>query len=543
MLSDSFETAVNEDKTSMERLTGSRYFDAVFLTVLVVAAFILRYINIPTYQVIAADGPSYIGIAKEIITNHSARGSIHYPPFYPFLIAVASFFTKDFESAGVMVSLVMGSLLVVPVYLLGKSIFGRGAGYAAAAMTLVWPDFVYQSGNVLSFATYFTLLITGLWLLWHAHSSQRLIPALFSGLFMAAAYLSRQEAFISMAVICFFLAGAAILQDRAIKPLKPLLTAFVTFVLLCFPYIWMVHEIMGFWTLAGKSVVTLTDCLAQYLGRIDLNRDPSFGRTSYMDLVTKYPGYFPYVIKKNFTELVRLIPAALFVFSLIGFFACRKDSRALSIWAYFLGAFSPILVLLAIFFISGAYIAPYIPFFLILSANGFISSEAYIAGKVGIERNGFRYVTLLAVTGYVLFSAYQEIPREKPKAYALQMDGGRYDQKLMGKLLKKCLPPGATIMTRSGRIAFYSELPWVDIPQADLATILATAREKKVRYLIVHGELEYLRPQMAGLLTPLMTGSTGIEKFDGNEEVLPGLFLKLRYNNFDSQGIVVYEFR
>jgi 4-amino-4-deoxy-L-arabinose transferase-like glycosyltransferase len=521
----------------------SRIFEAAALVILVIAGFMLRYLDIPVYQVIAADGPSYISIAKEILTSHTAHGSIHYPPFYPFLIAMASFFTSDFETAGVMVSLIMGSLLPLPVYQLGKSIFGRGAGYAAAAMTVIWPEFVFQSGNVLAYATYFTMLTTGLWLLWRAHSSRRMVPAVFSGLFMAAAYLSRQEAFISMSVICFFLAGATVLKERSVKPLKPLLTAFTVFVLFSFPYIWMVHEIMGFWTLAGKSVVTLTDCLAQYLGRFDLNRDPSFGRTSYMDLVTKYPGYFQFIIRKNFTELVRIMPDALVIFSFIGFFAGERNSSSFNIRAFFLGAFSPILVLLTIFLISSAYIAPYIPFFLILSSNGLISSEAYLAGKLGIERHGFRYVTLLAVTCYLLFSAYHEIPWGKPPSYEPAMDGGRYDQKKMGKLLKQQLPQGSKIMTRSGRIAFYSELPWVDIPQADLQTILMTAREKKVRYLIVHGELEYLRPQLAGLLLPLMSGMPGIEKYDNGAETLPGLFLKLRYTYPDSQGFVVYEFR
>lgn len=521
----------------------SRYFQTLFLAFLVVAGFLLRYVSISAYQVIAADGPSYIAIAKEIINNHTAKGSIHYPPFYPLLIALVSFVTKDFESAGVMVSLVMGSLLVIPVYLLGKSFFGKGVGYIAAVITVVWPEFVFLSGVVLSTSTYITLSFAGLYLLWLAHSSGRLIPAVFSGLFVTAAYLSRQEAFISMTAICFFLAAATLWRERSFRQLTPLMTAFGIFVLFSFPYIWMVHEVMGIWTLAGKSVVTLTDTLGYYLGRPDLNRDPSFGHTSYMDLVTKYPGYFSFIIKKNFTELIKIMPIPLVIFSLAGFFALRNNSQGWSIRAFILGTLSPVCVLLTVFLISSAYIAPYIPFMLILCGQGLISTEAYLAGRLKVEAHGFRYVTAVLVIGYVLNLAYHEIPWVSPKPYELKMDGGRYDQKLLGKLLKQHLPPGATIMTRSGRIAFYSGLPWVDMPQADLETILTTAREKKVRYLIVHGELEILRPQLAGLLLPLMTEQNRLEIYANGEEILPGLFRKLRYTDLASQGVVVYEFR
>jgi hypothetical protein len=262
-----------------------------------------------------------------------------------------------------------------------------------------------------------------------------------------------------------------------------------------------------------------------------------------MDLLTKYPGYFPFIFKKNFAELRNTVSVPLVIFALAGFFSGQSSKRLWAIRAFTVGALSPVCVLLTLFLISSAYIAPYVPLLLILSGQGLIATEAFIAARLGFERNGVRYVTALLVAVYALNGAYCKIPWTSPKPYVLEMDDGRYDQKLLGKLLKKQLPPGSTIMTRSGRIAFYSGLPWVDIPQADLQTILATAREKKVRYLIVHGELQFLRPQMAELLLPLMTARGGLEVYENGAEVIPGLFHLMNYTDEVTQGVVVYEFR
>jgi len=508
----------------------------------VVAAFLLRYAAIQPYQVIAADGPSYVSISRQIFERFSFAGSIHYPPFYPLLIGLAHLLFPDYETAGMAVSLVMGSLLPVPVYLLGRELFGRGAGCIAAAVVIVWPEFVIQSSTVLAYATYFTLLMSGLYLLWLAHTRKTLLPAVGSGLFVAAAYLSRQEAFISLFVICSALGVVTLYRERRVAPLVPLLVAFGVFAVAILPYVVMVHRVMGIWTLAGKSVVTLTDCLSYYLNRFDLQREPGFAKIGYLDLIRTYPGYFPFIIKKNATELVNVLPLPLVLFALAGYVVPRKDARGGDVRAFIAGALAPVAVLLAVFLVSGAYIAPYVPFLLILAGHGVLSVEDGLRRLLARSPGpaGFRWLSALLVLGYLLPAAYHQLPHGKPQPYTLAMDGGRYDHKQLGRILKTQLPAGAVIMTRSGRIAFYSGHPWVDIPQADFWTILTTARQNKVRYLIVSGDLAQLRPQLALLLTPLDLARGGVEMLDGGE-TFPGLARRMVYTAPESQGVVVYE--
>ncbi|MEK9149486.1 MAG: hypothetical protein AAB267_05510, partial [Candidatus Desantisbacteria bacterium] len=62
-----------------------------------------------------ADAPAYFSIAKGIAENWELLGT-HFPPFYPFLIAIAAIFTDDIDISGRVTSSVMGALLFFPVY-------------------------------------------------------------------------------------------------------------------------------------------------------------------------------------------------------------------------------------------------------------------------------------------------------------------------------------------------------------------------------------------------------------------------------------------
>jgi 4-amino-4-deoxy-L-arabinose transferase-like glycosyltransferase len=531
----------------IDRLTRP-YAEALILLLFVLVGGVIRYLAIPPYQVIAADGPSYLTITKSILADLNFRGSIHYPPFYPLLIAIASTVTKDLEAAGVLVSFVMGCLLPVPVFLLGKELFGRGAAYVAAAIVLVWPDYIGLSNQVLAHSTYYTLLMTGLYFLWCAYNSGRNLTAVFSGIFIAAAYLSRQEAFISLAAICSCLAVATYYRERSFNRIKPLLVAFGVFSLLSFPYIWMVHQVMGIWTMAGKSVVTLTDCLGYYLQKTDLNRDPSFQKIGLLEIIKNYPGYFPYTLKVNTAELIAILPDPLIFFAGIGFLVKQQAGKGLQIRAFILGALFPVAVLVTVFIVTGGYIAPYVPFLFMLAGHGMISMEKMLIGvfsrRLGERGARFFFVTGIIVLAYVANEAYKAIPRQAPGPYTLEMDGGRYDHKRIGLLLRKVIPAGSVIMTRSGRIGFYSGLPWVDLPQSDLDAIISTAREKKARFLIVDGLLIRLRPQLGKLLDPLQSGRVaGVEIFQNPEEVMPGVLRRMVYTDYESQGVVVYEIK
>jgi hypothetical protein len=86
--------------------------DLALLSFLALAAFGIRVYFLQFYDVISADGISYVSIAKDFISGRGLAAATHYPPFYPILLGLATTVGNSFETAGLAVSVIMGSLLV-----------------------------------------------------------------------------------------------------------------------------------------------------------------------------------------------------------------------------------------------------------------------------------------------------------------------------------------------------------------------------------------------------------------------------------------------
>jgi 4-amino-4-deoxy-L-arabinose transferase-like glycosyltransferase len=175
-----------------DNLTSIRK-DFIVLMLLVLSGFCIRLYFLQFYTVISADGISYISIAKDFISGQGLSAAMHYPPFFPILLGLASTLFHDFEAAGLAVSIVMGSIIVVPVYLLGIEFFDRNVGIVAAVLAITWPTLRYWSTNVMSQATYITLLLFGVYFLWQAYKTCRSLPAILAGVFFGCAHLTRSE--------------------------------------------------------------------------------------------------------------------------------------------------------------------------------------------------------------------------------------------------------------------------------------------------------------------------------------------------------------
>src|SRR4029450_9110035 len=93
-----------------------------------------------------------------------------------------------------LVSMVMGSLLVVPVFLIAKQVSERRVDYLAAILVALHPLLVRSSGTTYSETTYITLLLTAMsWTLQAFRSGTRRSYAT-AGVFYGLAYLTRPGA-------------------------------------------------------------------------------------------------------------------------------------------------------------------------------------------------------------------------------------------------------------------------------------------------------------------------------------------------------------
>jgi 4-amino-4-deoxy-L-arabinose transferase-like glycosyltransferase len=159
---------------------------------------------------IESEGAEYAKIAENLRNGIGFVGlvlpgpQIHFPPLYPLLIAGASFLTGDYESAGRLVSLIMGAFLPLPVFGIASRLFNRTVAIISGALSLLHPLTVYLSFMVLSEGAYATVLLSAVYLVIRAldDSSNRLWPLI--GAAFGVCYLLRAEALGAFAISVLF---------------------------------------------------------------------------------------------------------------------------------------------------------------------------------------------------------------------------------------------------------------------------------------------------------------------------------------------------
>lgn len=523
--------------------------DLVLLALLFTCALLIRSYFMQFYLVISADGVGYAEIGRNLFKAGGLAKASHFPPFYPFLIAVCNLFLGDIELAGRVVSIIMGSLIVVPLYLLGIRFFDKRVALLACLLAITWDTLRDLSCEVMSQATYITLLLTAIYLFDRAVTRRSIVAASSAGVTMGLAYLTRPEAFIVFAVASPF-ALAYILSDGGSRrdAAAILITGWTAFWVLAFPYVLLLHHETGLWQLTAKTGPTLWVGLGEYLGKFDVYRELDFKSIGFLDVIRKYPGFIPYNINNNLNEIAKdLLPKYLWALAGIGFIAAGWSRRKLIERLFLLSTFAPLLLIIIFFLAGSGYTQLSLPVLFLWIGQGAVSFEAVLSRLLpaGLKPVLQRNVLSIAAFGALSLNALiAQIPKDADKPYTLEKDGGRYDQKRIGLLLRQYLPQGSTIMTRSGRISFYSEFPTVYTPQSDIAEMYDYARQNKVRFFIVDGLLRQLRPQFEPLFKPLNSGPDRIFCYAGQNSFIPvaGFRLYLLYKAPESLGVAVYEF-
>ena len=223
----------------------------LLLTVMVAASAgirVLAYLYWGT-GTIESEGAEYAKIAENLRNGVGYVGlvlpgpQVHFPPLFPFLIAGASFLTNDYELAGRLVALILGSLLPLPVFGIASRLFNRPVGIIAGMLTLLYPLSVYLSFMVLSEGPYATLILTAVYLVVRTLNGSTVRSwALIGGAF-GICYLLRAEALAPFAISVLFAffatCGSRIFRFRLAA------SAIVVFLLVALPEIIFIHGATG----------------------------------------------------------------------------------------------------------------------------------------------------------------------------------------------------------------------------------------------------------------------------------------------------------
>lgn len=534
-------------KSESDTITRNEYLG---LLVLFVIALVVRLYFIPFYRVISADGVGYVTAARSLLKGVYSPLTV-YGVVYPSLTAIVSLTGISTESAGRLVSAFMGSLLVVPLYLLARDFFNRNVGVIACVLVIAWPPLRAWAGEVMTQATYITLIVTWYWLLWRAYRSGSISWSLAAGVVAGLSYLTRPESLVAFAVMAPVLLLPYIGKRTVKERIVLTATCFAAFVCILSPFVMLVHDVTGQWQLTGKGGATLADALSEYLGRPDLKNEPGFTGIGFLEVLRSYPRFLWINLGKNFAKMLQtMLPWYLWGAVAVGFAIGGWKRERVMERLYLCASFAPLGIIMVFFFIGPEYTQPYIPVLFLWVGNGMCKAEEWFLRSLTTQKGLSKYVAraplaIIAVSLLTLFSFVGQVPADRYKPYHYDDDGGRYDQRRIGELLKEQLPPGSRIMTRWGRISFYAELENVSMPQADMMEMIAVARKKDVRYIIIDGMLIGMRPQFEPLFAPLFNGPESVLYRPAAGDIrfipTPGVRLHLLYKEPSSLGVAVYE--
>ena len=230
------------------------------LWIVVCAAFAIRCAWLARYvRVIENEGADYARLARNLLLGNGYVGMLGgpetvFPPLYPMLIGAVSVVTGDTESAGRLVSMAMGALLPVPMFLLTERIFERRAALAAASIVAVSPMLIALSCSVYSEGIYFTLWLTGIHFAVRTLRGDDVRYAALSGLFLGLAYLVRPEAMGYAFLAATWILALVVFRKTTIRSALPRAAAVLLVALaVAAPYVAWLSINSGTIHLDGKS--------------------------------------------------------------------------------------------------------------------------------------------------------------------------------------------------------------------------------------------------------------------------------------------------
>jgi hypothetical protein len=186
--------------------------------------------------------------------NLSGVLDIYWPPLYPILIGIVSYFIDDLLLPAVIVSILSGSLAVALVFYFVRQSYGFDAAVIAGVLSVFYP---YLINSVFAIGTeniYLICILGALIAFSRGLENRKLLDFFLSGILLGCGYLTRPEA---IGYIAFFLGFILInrLWERQLSGRKVVLRMAVLvlgFAIFAIPYASYLRSETGKWTVSGK---------------------------------------------------------------------------------------------------------------------------------------------------------------------------------------------------------------------------------------------------------------------------------------------------
>lgn len=518
----------------------------IFLVGLVIR---LAFTGLP--RVARWDESSYVAIAQSLLAGQgyvelSGAPDLQQPPLVTILamIGLSLGLPLGWAAAG-LAHVLLGSLVVLPMYGLARELYGQRVGLLAALLGATYPALAVSPlyWSTMTEPPYALFVLTGLYATLRCSQSLRgeasargpaWAWAALMGIAFGLGYLVRPEALVFLAVMLVYL-GIIWLASGRRRPGRLLASGAIAVALtalLALPYVLYLQRVTGLWAISGKQGVSM-DIAWAYVNKSQAMHDqaaasldesgqeilwlsPQALDKSMTAWIAEDPRRFVIMVRANMRDMGKALfqedlftpwVVALMALGLFGQPWTRiRWHRELLL----LLALLPLASLL-VFFVLSRFLVVYLAIGLIWAAAGLalLSRWAGESGRNLLARPGTARLTpgrqalvdllrVLPLAGAVTLSlasglgvAVNELPRQP----FYHVEAARW--------LAENAPAGSPVMTRYTDPTLYAGLPKVAFPNANWPEVLAYGQAHGARYMVVNSwEIEEVRPYLAPLLTP-----------------------------------------
>jgi 4-amino-4-deoxy-L-arabinose transferase-like glycosyltransferase len=519
------------DVVAVSSFTNFSWRHHLPLFLILCLAFLLRTWWI-THQcpIIENEGGEYAAIAEHLIDGKGYVGQgvtgkpqLIFPPAYPVSITLLNPFTHNTETAGRLVSFLMGLWLIVSLYQLGTYAFGRKVGLIAALVAALHPLLIRSSVQAQSETMYFALLLAAVYQGLLAIESQMVTKFILTGGLFGLAYLTRQEAMLQVALFCLFAGCLGLIQRRLRATLLRTVATVTVFLLVASPYVFFLYKSTGQIRLEMKSNVNWVTGKMILAGISEENasegvndnmQEIGIGLGQINKFITvdgaKRDGVVTYLVaaaKRQSPNIYNtLFKSNVFggsLFWCLAFFGLFRRAwdrtRAIRECYLILIMAGSCLALLSLQFFQTRYVFVLLPFLLLWAAEGIDEWTTWVvATQNALSSSLLGARALRLAVGGVLIAGVCAFAFLSSWTYD-DMGGTResaVNAKKAGLWLRDQQPREKIVMDAGTAIPYYAHAECMYLPYSTSVTAIRYFQTRKFDYIILRGTFLQKRPYM-----------------------------------------------
>lgn len=455
-----------------------------------IGAFAVRFYLLYFSNVMTPDGVLYIKYARLIGSGAWEKvAEFSFIHLYLFLVSLSYKVFPDWEMAGRMVSVLMGSLTVIPFFLLIKGMFGVRIAAISSFFYVINPRLADYSSDVLREPAFWFFSVTALWLAWEGISKRNFLYLILSSFSTGLSIFTRIEGVSVFAVIFIWMIWYYLKCDRDPKRLLQSLLIFI-FILpvLLLPFLVLLRVKLGQWDLSDAMVKIPGLLMTNNIEALELTTDVSQTMPTKLAIFVELAKSHKYVIFLSDTilKLIKSINVVFVFLAIMGIFGRKsinynKNEIPAAIWfgVFFLTAF---IYITKTHYLSARHgLLMGIPL-LIWSGIGFFELNDRIS--LWLKKVRPAHFLTRNITAVLIFAVLIAI-------LPMTLSPGGYEKrelKKAGIYLKSMGYSGVVFAgePRLYRIAFYANSEFNPLPSAEtIDELVGFMRENKAKFLIL----------------------------------------------------------